>query len=177
MTDSFLGEIRMFSFDWAPEGWALCDGAILQIQQNQALNSLITNWYGGDGVKTFALPDFRGRTWRGRAPKEKQGTAYGSETVVLDATTTPPHTHIVRAVSTPGGAYGLTKNDVLYAQAPAGHNLYAPLNGTPQPLSAGAVGSTGGSGSAGTAAGHNNMQPYAVINFCICTIGVYPTRP
>jgi len=176
VTDSFLGEIRMFSFDWAPQTWALCDGTILQIQQNQALNSLITNWYGGDGVKTFALPDFRGRTWRGRAPKEIQGTTYGSETAVLDATTSPPHNHTVRAVSSPGGTYSPAKNDVLYAQTPAGHNLYAPPNGTLQPLFAGAVGNTGG-GPAGTEIGHDNMQPYAVINFCICTIGVYPMRP
>ncbi len=171
VTDSFLGEIRMFSFNWAPETWALCNGTILQIAQNQALYSLIGAYYGGDNKTTFALPDLRGRAISGRAPKDKLGTTYGTETVTLTANTAPLHTHLVRAAAAPATAYNVAHGDVLFAEPPAGSNIYAPFSGTPQPINPASVAHTG----AGSA--HNNMQPYAVVNFCICTQGVYPTRP
>jgi len=179
VTDSFVGEIRIFGFNWAPTGWALCNGDLLPVAQNQALFSLIFNYYGGDGVTTFALPDLRGRTWYGYGGINQQtgklyniGNAAGSETVALTVATLPTHNHLVAAVSAVGTNLNPEKEAVFFAETPAtGPNLYAPISGAPQPLNPASVEVTGSGG------GHNNMQPFSVVNFCICTTGIYPPRP
>ncbi|MDR3514461.1 MAG: tail fiber protein [Azospirillaceae bacterium] len=173
MTDSFVGEIRMFGFRWAPSGWALCEGTVLSIQQNAALYALIGKTFGGDGKTTFALPDLRGRTWLGAGAGFVVGTASGDETIALDLISMPQHTHAVEAYDG-GGSYNPNKGGALYATAPSTApvtNLYGAASGTPQLLNPGTV------DTAGSGAKHNNMQPFAVVNFCICTAGDFPTRP
>lgn len=178
--DPYLGEIRCFSFGRIPNGWLPCNGQTLQIQQYSALYSLLGIQFGGDGSKTFCLPDLRGRTpihFKPAAnPPVNVGTSGGAETVTLAMTQTcnqvPQHIHAV-AVSdnaatkkVPNGFY--LSNPVSpsqpYAPAPSG-----PF--TPVALAPDAVGVTGG----GQA--HSNMQPYSVLNFCIATTGIYPMRP
>jgi microcystin-dependent protein len=178
VSDYFLGEIRMFGFSWAPTGWALCDGSLLPIPQNAALNALLGMTYGGNGTTTFQLPDLRGRTWYGAGvstttpPTSYQaGKTLGVETVTLDVTSTPAHSHLVAAVSTAASTYNPNSGNALLAQTPAGNNAYAPATAALQPLNPAVVGVTGG----GQA--HDNMQPFAVVNFCISTMGLFPTRP
>lgn len=180
MAEPFVGEIRLFSFNYAPQGWALCNGALLPIYQNQALYSLIGMTFGGDGTN-FALPDLRGRVPipPGTNPVSgntvKAGTQDGSETVTLTTAQIPPHTHPVYAnnmnadIASPIS----TASGFIWAEADdPGSNLlnaYAPsANAT---MAASAISTAGGSQP------HDNMQPYLVVNYCIALTGVYPPRP
>lgn len=180
MSDYFIGEIRLFAFPWAPRDWALCDGRVMQVTQNQALFSLIHNAYGGDGVKTFQLPDFRGRTSYGQSVPATATSTYvvgntaGAETVAITAATMPVHNHVAAAVSTISPtSVNLNKGGAVFAQAANAVNLYAPPQGTSgvKAVNAATLGSTGGGQP------HQNMQPFAVVNFCIALLGLYPTRP
>lgn len=179
MSDAYVGEIRLFPFDWAPVGWLPCDGRTLPIQNNQALASLLGNQYGGDGRTNFNLPDLRGRVpvSQGINPKASPPVNYavgsygGLESVALTAAQVPPHTHSVNAVNAAATTGALvTTSNVLLAQPPTPHNLYAP-SGTTVALAADSVSQEG------AGAAHNNMQPSLVLNFCICTSGLYPPRP
>nr|WP_246518891.1 tail fiber protein [Ancylobacter lacus] len=173
----------MFSFAFAPTGWALADGAILPIQQNQALFTLIRNFYGGDGTKTFALPDLRGRTPVGNVPQASQGSSYaigtaaGLETVTLTTAQMPMHSHDLRASTTAGttgnAAGGFIATVALDDLTPKNQRtLYAEAaSGSLIGMAPDAISKTGG----GEA--HYNMQPFAVANFCISLTGLYPTRP
>lgn len=172
--DNFLGEIRMFSWKLIPEGWALCDGTILNIKDNQALFSLIGNKYGGDGKKDFALPDLRGRVPAGQAPYEV-GTKLGSETVTLNVEQVPSHTHQFQAYSGPGTS--VVPNDILAIPTDATHpkglqyDIYTPVISKPlQVLNEETVAPGGGGGP------HNNMQPFLTVNFCIALQGSWPPR-
>ncbi|MBB5878175.1 tail fiber protein [Xanthomonas sp. 3498] len=177
MTDAYLGEIRLFPIDWAPKGWLPCDGRTLPILGNQALASLLGNQFGGDGKTNFNLPDLRGRVpvSQGVNPLTTPAVNYrvgnygGLEGVALTAAQIPAHTHMVNAVSVVGTIGAI--NGAHFAQAPASHNMYAPPGGT-------LVGLAGDSVSQeGAGAAHNNMQPSLVLNFCICTSGLYPQHP
>jgi microcystin-dependent protein len=168
MAEPFLGEIRMMSIAFAPKGWALCNGQLLPINQNQALFSLLGTMYGGDGRTNFALPDFRGRTpvhvgTSDTGTNFAQGQRAGSENHTLNSTEMPQHTHN-HLVSSAAGAVVIANNNAFGNSAV---NLYATQNGgaTMSPL-----GNTGGNQS------HSNMQPYSVINFCIATQGIFPSR-
>ncbi len=181
MSEPFIGEIKMWAFNWAPQDWALCNGASLQIQQNQALYAVIGTQFGGDAKTTFNIPDLRGRTPIGIGISSQdpgtnytQGTQVGVEAVTLSNTNVPSHTHNVVAYDqngtalTPGGSHFAT----VVPQTTGTFNVYLPASGTvpnPQALSATAVSTTGG-------AAHNNMQPFTVVNFCICTSGLFPSR-
>lgn len=182
MSDYFLGEIRMFGFGWAPQGWALCNGATLNISQNQALYTLLTTQFGGNGQTTFMLPDLRGRTpvcttaGSPAVPSYQTGNTGGAETVALTAATVPPHSHTVMAYPSPGTVIPPTGADIASVASPSGSTAnfasYLP-NGTwtaDAQLNAGSVTVTGGG------AGHANMQPFAVVNFCISIEGLYPMR-
>ncbi len=168
--DPILGEIRCFGFNFAPEGWASCNGQLLPIQNNTALFSLLGTTYGGDGRTTFALPDLRGRVplGMGQGPglaNYTQGQAAGTEQVTLAAAQLPVHNHTVGASSTatsknPGGA--------LPAATPAGSSY-----GTTADLSMSPTMVGGG----GNGAPHDNLQPYLTLNWCIATEGIYPSRP
>ncbi|AVS73403.1 phage tail protein [Paracidovorax cattleyae] len=178
MSDAYIGEIRLFPFDWTPRGWLPCDGRTLTIQGNQALASLLGNQFGGDGKTNFNLPDLRGRVpvSQGVNPLTSPPVTYavgnygGLEGVALTAAQVPPHSHSVNAVgaaATTGAV--VTTSNVLPAQPAAPHNLYAPA-GPAVGLAADSVSQEGAN------ATHNNMQPSLVLNFCICTVGLYPQR-
>lgn len=178
-TDAFVGEIRLFPIDWAPDGWLPCDGRSLPVGPNSILFSLIGTEFGGDGVNTFNLPDLRGRVpvSQGVNPlasppvSYKVGSYGGLESVALTAAQVPPHTHDVRAVAAPATTAAVVSggNDLL-AEPEASRNLYA-QTGAFAALAADSVSRAGGG------AAHDNMQPSLVLNFCICTVGVYPRRP
>jgi microcystin-dependent protein len=195
MADWFLGEIRAWSINYAPSGWTKCEGQILQIQSNAALYSLLSTYYGGDGVKTFGLPDLRGRVIAGmdpRDPKLANGKTYGVETVQLDNTTFPSHTHTINNNNNPmpnppaaKAALACTGNPAD-ASSPAGNILGNGGSGrgnyrfnTSAPDSEMKAGITTVTGTTQVAGGtaHNNMAPYLPITYCIATSGMYPQRP
>ncbi|QIG39692.1 phage tail protein [Microbacterium sp. 4R-513] len=168
--DPFIGEIRCFGFNFAPRGWALCNGQLLSISQNTALFSLLGTMYGGNGQTTFGLPDLRGRTSLGfgQGPgltNRTQGELAGSEAVTLTAGALPPHGHTVAASAT-----ATTKNPSgsLPAVTGAGSSYGTTTDLTMSPSMIG-----GG----GSAQPHDNMQPYLVLNWCIALEGVFPSRP
>lgn len=177
MADPFVAEIRIFPFNFAPKGWAFCDGQILPISQNTALFSLLGTTYGGDGKSTFALPDLQGRS--AMHPGQGQGLSLhdlgeigGSESVTLLVSEIPAHAHSVGRALADGGNQISPVNSV-WAQSAAGRGgaaLYkdgAPT-GKVNPLSL---------NPAGGGLPHQNMQPYLTLNFCIALQGVFPARP
>lgn len=173
MSEPFVGEIRMFAGNFAPLGWAFCDGQLLATAQNDALFSLLGTKYGGDGLTTFRLPDLRGRapiasgTGPGLSPRA-EGQNGGWENVSLNGSNLPAHTHSLGSANTPG--ISSTPTGVLARDA-TGSNIYSTqLTGTTAELSAAMVAATGGSRS------HPNMMPYLCINFIIALFGIYPSR-
>lgn len=181
MSDYFLGEIRMFGFGWAPQGWALCNGATLNIAQNQALYTLLGTQFGGNGQTTFMLPDLRSRTpvnitGGGVTPVYQTGNTGGAETIGLVAATVPQHSHTVTAYPSLGTAIPPTGADIASVASPgsstANFSSYLPSSTwtADAQLNAASVSVTGGG------AGHANMQPFAVVNFCISIEGLYPMR-
>ena len=164
MAESFLSEIRLFSFNFPPSGWATCDGQTLSIVQNQALFALIGTLYGGNGTTTFNLPDLRGCVplhFNAGYPQSSRG---GLPSVQLAANQMPTHAHVPQGNSNSGNATTPVSN-VWAAQAanPYAGSANAQLGST-------AIASTGGSGA------HTNMQPSLVLNFCIALTGVWPSR-
>jgi|SRR5947207_14407477 len=162
--DFFLGEIRLFSFGFAPKSWALCNGQFLPINQNQALFSLLGTTYGGNGVTTFALPDLRGRLPIHMGQAHTLGEKAGNTSVTLNIQQLPTHTHNLVA-SDANGTQPVAAGNVL-AQA---NNLYTP----PANLTAldpSTVSNVGGSQP------HNNLMPYLALNFCIALQGIFPSR-
>lgn len=169
MAEPFLAEIRLMSFVYPPKGWAQCNGQLLSINQNQALFSLLGTTYGGNGTQTFALPDLRGRvpihSGNGGASYFNLGQSGGSESCTLSAAETA-HSHALLAssntatVAAPGGAF---------PAASASRNIAYGTSGD-TPMNAAAV------NSAGSGQAHNNMQPSLVIEYCIATTGIFPTR-
>lgn len=169
MADPFLGEVRMFGFNFPPQGWALCDGTQLQISQNNALYSLLGIRYGGDGRTYFNLPDLRGRVPMHRSPSCGIGQKGGSESVALTINTTPAHNHSAYGTTTGGDSFRPGVNKSLATSTDSGDPVYGAAQGLVA-MHPGATGQTGGGQS------HNNMQPSLVINFCIATTGIYPPR-
>ncbi len=177
MSDFFIGQISMFSFDFAPKFWAQCNGQLLPINQNQALFSLLGTQYGGNGTTNFALPDMRGRTPVGYAssvdpnwqPASVQiGQSAGQESVTLTSSQMPAHTHTVGATTTTANKRVPTGKMLAADNATVAEYYAAPA--ALVPLDAQSVTTVGGSQA------HNNMQPYSVINFCIALSGIFPSR-
>ena len=166
MSEPFLAEIRIVAFNFAPRGWAFCDGQILPINQNQSLYSLLGTTYGGDGRTSFALPDLRSRTPIHRSDGHALGQKSGAETVTLTAAEIAAHTHAAKASSSPGNEDN-AKNHILAAGAPIYRD---PEAATTTALRSGTVTNAGG----GQA--HNNMQPYTTLAFCIALRGLFPSR-
>jgi len=166
VSEPFLGEIRLFGFSFAPRSWAKCDGQLLAISQNQSLFSILGTTYGGDGRNTFALPDLRGRVPRQVDTGLNQGTVSGSEAVPLTTAAVPPHTHSLRATSDNATSSSPTGN--VYAKA--GTTVYRDTADALVDMNSGAIGATGGG------QGHDNMQPFQVISFCIAVTGLFPPR-
>ena len=167
MSEPFLAEIRMVGFNFAPRGWALCDGQILPINQNQALYSLLGAMYGGDGRTSFALPDLRGRTPMHAGVGFDQGDKGGEATHALTANEMPNHDHVVQG----------SNNDAL-TPIPTGNVLASPPTADVYvPQSAGTVDMSAASvTSAGGGQAHENMQPFTVVNFMIAIQGLFPSR-
>lgn len=175
MSEPFIGQIKMFAGNFAPRSFALCDGQLLAISQNDALFSLLGVIYGGDGRTTFALPDMRGRIpiHQGRGPglsERKLGLKTGSENVTLTINQMPNHTHTAMASADPANsdtlagkvlAKGTEENDKFYVEADGA---------TMQPLINGVVENNGGGQD------HTNMMPFQTINFIIALQGLYPSR-
>jgi microcystin-dependent protein len=171
--DPFVAEIRIFPFNFAPKGWAWCDGQLLPISQNTALFSLLGTTYGGDGKSNFALPDLQGRApmHPGQGPGlslHDLGETGGSDTVSLLESEIPAHSHTANA----GGNF-----DVGDTNTPAGNIIAKSANGfayfTPQnltPMNPNTIAPAGGDQP------HNNLQPYLTFYFCIALQGVYPPR-
>lgn len=174
MSNPFVAEIRIFGFNFAPKGWAFCNGQLMPISQNTALFSLLGTTYGGNGTSNFALPNLQGN-----APMQAgQGTGLslrdlgetaGETSVTLLQTEMPSHTHTAQAVPAGGDASpqsttwgGALKGHAVPLYAPAGQNM---VNMAPSALSV-----------AGGNLPHNNMPPYLTLNYCIALQGVYPPR-
>ena len=166
MSDAYIAEIRIFGFNFAPKGWATCSGQIVSIQQNTALFSLLGTTYGGNGVTTFALPDLRGRApihW-GQGPglpAVNLGEFAGEENHTLIITEMPMHNHTFAATTAAATKkpvnLGVFANDVDTQAVDYFAAFNAPnSNYVTQP--------------------HNNMQPYLVLNVCICMQGIFPSR-
>lgn len=167
MADNFIGEIRPFGFNFAPRGWALCAGQILPISQNTALFSLLGTMYGGDGRTTFALPNLMGRVpvGQGQGPglsPIEMGEAFGQEFVTLLSSEIPNHGHTVVA----GDSAATSVNPAGKYPAISTRPIYA--NGSKTPLASLAP--------TGQGTGHNNMQPFLAINYCIALTGIFPPR-
>lgn len=166
MSEPFLAQIMIVGFNFAPRGWAMCDGAILPINQNQSLYSLLGTMYGGDGRTSFALPDLRGRTPIHVGSGRTLGQKGGEETHPLTAAEIPAHTHALNATPTTADLPVPTDNLLGTTEAVDIYNQTANL----QNMSAASISNTGGGQS------HENMQPYLALNFCIALRGLFPSR-
>ena len=167
LSEPFLGEIRVLSFAFAPRHWALCNGQLLPINQNQALFSLLGTTYGGDGRVNFALPDLRGRVPLHFGPENSLGTRAGAETVTLTPSQLPAHTHAFQASADVASA--TDPSGATLAKKPRfGADAYAAAAPTTT-LAPQAIGASGGGQP------HANMQPYTVLNFCIALTGIFPS--
>lgn len=172
MSEPFLAEIRIVGFTFPPRGWALCDGQILPINQNQSLYSLLGTTYGGDGRTTFALPDLRGRVpihvgqSNGTGDTHTLGSRGGEEANTLSSAEMPQHNHSFQASSSAGDtdspSGSVMASSVQMYRNPAGASLV--------PMSIGTF-LNGGRGLA-----HENMQPFLTLNFCIALQGLFPSR-
>jgi microcystin-dependent protein len=190
MLDPLLGEIDVFAFNFAPKGFALCNGQLLPINQNQALFALLGTTYGGNGQTTFALPDLRGRLAIGYGqgpglPDYSLGERSGSESVTLLATEMAAHTHAIDTSAltatarcrsgagdqrTPAGnvpAAGATPASTVYSSAAANATMAA---------SAVTVGGNAACAAAGGGQAHENRQPFLVLNYCVALQGIFPSR-
>ncbi len=168
MSEPFLAELRIVGFNFAPRGWAHCDGQILPINQNQALFALLGTTYGGDGRTTFALPDLRGRSAVHAGNEIGLGTRTGSETVTLTAAQLPAHTHVQHAVS--DFANAAVPGNALPAARPRGGALLYAAPGAPVAMNPASVAAVGGNQA------HDNMQPFTVLNVVIALQGLFPPR-
>lgn len=174
MADPFVAEIRIFPFNFAPKGWAWCDGQLMPLSQNTALFSLLGTTYGGDGKSNFALPDLQGRgvMHPGQGPGlslHDLGEEGGSETVTLLESEIPSHSHTLRAA--PDAAESASPSDSRTLSRPRGGAAYqTDGNSNMRLLAAEMASPTGGD------APHNNMQPYLTFYFCIALQGVFPPR-
>lgn len=171
MANPFLAEVRVMPYNFAPRGWASCDGQLMPISQNTALFSLLGTNYGGDGKSTFALPDLRARMamGAGQGPglsPRSLGEAPGQATVALTAAQMPAHGHGLN-----GGASGLSTSPANASMAPPtnGSSVYRASTAN-APMAANAIGTSGSSQP------HENRQPYLALTFCIALQGVFPSR-
>ena len=178
MSEPFIAEVRIFAGNFAPRGWAFCDGQLLPVANNTALFSLIGTTYGGDGRTTTALPNLQGRSAMhpGRGPgltARRLGEKVGVETVTLSEAQIPSHTHSLGGSSedadiiADGG--GTPANNRTLATT-GGGRIYTDSTANIMSLATSAVSNTGGSQA------HSNVQPYLTLNFIIALVGLYPSR-
>ncbi|MFN2577811.1 MAG: phage tail protein [Pyrinomonadaceae bacterium] len=165
MAEPFLSEIRIMSFGFAPKGWALCNGQLLPINQNQALFSLLGTTFGGDGRVNFALPNLQGNVPIHVGSGHTLGEKGGEQAHTLSISEIPTHTHTARGSSTAGDVATVPAH--LLAASPA--LVYQPPGGLTS-LQPGTIGNVGGSQA------HLNMQPFLVLNFSIALQGIFPSQ-
>jgi microcystin-dependent protein len=166
VAEPFLSEIRIFSFNFPPKGWAFCNGQLLPINQNQALFSLLGTRYGGNGQTNFALPNLQGRVPIHMDASHSLGEAAGSSAVTITQQTMPQHLHFLQGTSTVGtlavlpNAVPATFNVAIYSDNVSSLATFDPSSVT----------NVGGSQA------HTNMMPYLVLNFCIALQGIFPSQ-
>ncbi len=165
MSEPFLSEIKIVSFNFPPKGWALCNGQLLPINQNQALFALLGTTYGGNGQTNFALPNLRGRVPIHIGGGHTLGEAAGSTAVTINIQTLSTHMHPLVGTSTTGTLNVTTGNVFGVSETPVYNQPVSLLTINPQ-----TVGNVGGSQP------HNNMMPYLVLNFIIALQGIFPSR-
>ncbi len=158
----FMGEIRAVAFNFAPKGWAFCDGQLLSIAANQALFSILNTSFGGDGVTNFALPNLRGRVPIGAGDGKSLGESAGQTQATLSTKQIPAHSHALS-----GSAAAPGDNDPTN-RGPGGAKLYGPV-GNFVSMAAQTVTSTGGGQP------HENLQPYVTLNYIIALTGIFPS--
>ena len=166
MAEPFLSEIKIFSFGFAPKGWALCNGQLLPINQNQALFSLLGTTYGGDGRVNFALPNLQGRVSMHMGGGHVLGESGGEQAHTLSISELPQHGHSAMVNTGPGTAAGPSGN--FWANDPNGNFVFGTQADTT--LSPLAIANTGGSQA------HQNMMPFLTLNFCIALQGIFPSQ-
>ncbi|CAN5587460.1 tail fiber protein [soil metagenome] len=170
MSEPYIGEIKIVAFDFAPRGYAKCDGSILAINQNQALFSILGTTYGGNGTTNFALPELRGRVpihvdFQASSPFPLGGKG-GVENVTLTTAEIPTHTHQLNATKQAPAQ----PTPVTYYMPTLGDSVYAPSNSANSTMVNNEVSNNGGG------QGHTNMQPYLVLNIIIALTGIFPPR-
>jgi microcystin-dependent protein len=168
MAEPFLSEIRMVSFNFPPKGWALANGQLLPINQNQALFALLGTTYGGNGQTNFALPDFRGRVPIHFSGSHNLGERAGSESTTVNIQQLPQHTHFVTAIDSNSANNNNPIGNYLSNTLP--NNLYSNSASSGVFMNAATVSNTGGSQP------HSNMQPYLALSFIIALQGIFPSR-
>jgi microcystin-dependent protein len=169
MSEPFLSEIKIVSFNFPPKGWALCNGQLLPINQNQALFSLLGTTYGGNGQTNFALPNLRGRLPIHMGNGHTLGEAAGSTAVTVNIQQLPTHIHPLNASNLTGNKVNPNFGGTGFVLAQDPGNPYGPAQGLTT-LNAGSITNVGGSQP------HNNMMPYLVLNFIIALQGIFPSQ-
>jgi microcystin-dependent protein len=167
VSDPFIGEIKLVAFGFPPRGWALCNGQLLPINQNQALFSLLGTMYGGNGQTNFALPDLRGRVPLHVGQGYVQGQVVGEEAHTLTTSEVPSHVHAINGTS--AGATTEAPGPAVTFGTSAGSSAYAPPDNLVA-MDPGTMAAAGGSQP------HENRQPYLVLEMCIALVGVFPSR-
>jgi microcystin-dependent protein len=173
MADQFVGEIRAVGFNFAPTGWALCNGQVLPISQNTALFSLLGTQFGGNGTTNFALPNLQGcapmdqGNGAGLTPRT-MGETGGETSVTLPSSQIPAHTHV--AMNASASNADAPTNNVFGGGGRGKEPAYAPISASTAIMNAQAIGMAGGNQP------HNNMPPYLILNFIIAMQGIYPSR-
>ena len=166
MSSPFIGEIRMFGGNFAPAGWAFCNGALIPISENDALFNLIGTTYGGDGQSTFALPNLQSRVPIHVGPGFAQGQTGGTETVTLTLNQIPSHSHVPQAQSAAGTA--ASPSNAVWANSSLGQ--FDNANPPDSPMDPGALAPSGGSQP------HDNMVPFLAVNFILSLFGIFPSQ-
>jgi microcystin-dependent protein len=166
MAEPFLSEIRIFSFNFPPKGWALCNGQLLPINQNQALFALLGTTYGGDGRVTFALPNLQGRVPIHMGSGRTLGERAGEEVHTLTMGELPLHTHTLRAAGTAAATTGTPDSGAYLARQAGTYHAASSL----QAMAPNEIGNVGGSQA------HLNMQPFLTLSFCIALQGIFPSQ-